>query len=140
MKKFVVDASVAIKWFIPEDHSDAAVQWRDSADLISAPDLIAAELGNIVWKMQRRDEITRLDAAEILSEFVKLRLEITPSMTLLPAAFALAAELDRTVYDSLYLALAITRDWPLITADRKFYSSVMTSSFAAHIRWVADEP
>jgi len=140
MRRVVVDASVAIKWFVLEIHSDAAARWLDPDVLICVPDLIAAELGNTVWKKLRRDEITPDEAAEILSGFRKLKLEITPSMTLLPAAFALAAELDRTVYDSLYLALAIARDSRLITADQKFHSAVMMSSFARHIAWVADEP
>jgi predicted nucleic acid-binding protein len=140
MREAVVDASVAIKWFVPEVHSDSALRWLDSDLSISAPDLIVAELGNTVWKKLRRGEITRDNAAEILSGFNKLDLALAPSTTLISVAFGLAAELDRTVYDSLYLALAITRGWTLITADRKFYSATKASSFAASIVWVADEP
>lgn len=48
MKKFVVDASVAIKWFVPEIHSDAAARLLDPEIYISAPDLIAPEFGNTI--------------------------------------------------------------------------------------------
>jgi hypothetical protein len=49
--------------------------------------------------------------------------------------------LDRTVYDCLYPALAVTQNCPPFTAERKFYSGVFTSpAFAAPIRWIEDAP
>ena len=58
MKKVVVDASVAAKWFLPEIHSPAAERLLDPSIVLCAPDLIVPELGNIVWKKLRRNEIT----------------------------------------------------------------------------------
>jgi Predicted nucleic acid-binding protein, contains PIN domain len=139
MKKVVVDASVAVKWFVPEIHSTAASLLLDPEIALYAPDLIGPELGNIVWKKVRREEIGRAEAAEIMNAFAKLPFEIRPSSTLLPAAFELAIALDRTVYDSLYLALAVAEDCALITADAKFHATVATSSLAGHVQWVADE-
>jgi predicted nucleic acid-binding protein len=51
----------------------------------------------------------------------------------------LAITLDRSVYDSLYLALAVAQDCQLITADRKFYSAVSSSSLGSYVRWIEDE-
>jgi len=51
----------------------------------------------------------------------------------------LAVALDHTVYDSLYLALAIAQDGALITADQKFHATVSDSPLASHIRWIEDE-
>ena len=56
MPKLVVDASVVIKWFVPEPFSLEARRILDdyragSLDLV-APDLLNAEVGNIVWKKQ----------------------------------------------------------------------------------------
>ena len=53
MNRCVIDASVAVKWFLPEIHTDAAEKWmaRDAAFL--APDLIYAEFGNVLWKRAR---------------------------------------------------------------------------------------
>ena len=59
MKKVVVAASVAAKWFIPELHSDSAAHLLDSELVLLAPDLIGAEFGNILWKKLRRAEITK---------------------------------------------------------------------------------
>ena len=139
MKKFVVDASVAVKWFVPEIHSLAAARMLDSEIVLYAPDLIGPEFGNILWKKVRREEIGRQEADEIMIAFAKLPLEIRPSSLLLPAAFELAMGLDRTVYDSLYLALAVAEECALITADAKFHATIVASPLAGHVQWVEDE-
>lgn len=138
MIKLVVDASVAIKWFIPEIHSVAAGRLLDSQIYVLAPDLIGPELGNTIWKKMRRDEISREEASAIIAAFERVGLEIHPSGVLLASAFQLAVALGRTVYDSLYLALAIAQDCTLITADKKFHSAVSGSPLASHIRWIED--
>ena len=139
MKKVVVDASVAAKWFVPEVHSAAAARILDAEVALYAPDLIGPEFGNIVWKKVRREELLREEAADIIGAFAMVPLEIRSSALLLPAAFELAIELDRTVYDSLYLALAVAEDCALITADAKFHATIATSPFAGHVRWVEEE-
>jgi predicted nucleic acid-binding protein len=139
MMKVVVDASVAAKWFLPEVHSDAAARLLDPAIALYAPDLIVPEFGNILWKKIRRAELTRDEAREILRAFVALPLELRPSSILLSAAFELAGELDRSVYDSLYLALAVAEECAVVTADAKFHSVLAASSLANHVRWVEEE-
>ena len=54
MSLFVVDASVAIKWFLPEIHSDAALPLLAHKHLLHAPDLIFSEFGNVLWKRVRK--------------------------------------------------------------------------------------
>lgn len=139
MKKLVVDASVAIKWFVPEIHSAAAVRLLNTELILSAPDLIAPEFGNTIWKKVRRQEITPEEAAEILIAFAGAGVDTYPSDILLPSAFRLALALDRTVYDSLYLALAVAQDCALVTADQRFHDSVRASPLVSHIRWIEDD-
>jgi len=140
MRKLVVDTSVAIKWFVPEIHSAAAVRLLDPEFILCAPDLIGPELANTVWKKLRRGEISRGEADEILAAFDKLPIEVVPTKALLPAAFQVATALDRSVYDSLYIALAVAEECSLVTADRKLHSAVPTSAaLAAHMLWVEDE-
>jgi predicted nucleic acid-binding protein len=139
MSRLVVDASVAIKWFLPEIHSVAAARLLDPEFSVAAPDLILPELGNTIWKKVRREEITSREAVGILAAFGSMGVEIYPSNLLLASAFELAVALDRSVYDSLYLALAVAQDGALVTADRKFHASVVASPFASHIRWVEDD-
>ncbi|MGH9459029.1 MAG: type II toxin-antitoxin system VapC family toxin [Thermoanaerobaculia bacterium] len=83
-----------------------------------------AEFGNILWKKMRRGDITKEEAIEILKAFAALPLDVYRSAALLPAAFEIAVTLDRSIYDSLYLALATTEDCSLVTADSKFHAVV----------------
>lgn len=62
MRKTVVDAGVAVKWFIPEIHAQSALNLLVADVVLMAPDLICAEVGNVFWKKHLRDEI----AAEYL--------------------------------------------------------------------------
>ena len=139
MRKAVVDASVAVKWFVPEIHSEAAVRLLDAEIALYAPDLISPEFGNILRKKVRRREIGRDEADEIMIAFARLPFEVRPSAVLLPSAFELAIELDRTVYDSLYLALAVAEECALITADAKLHAAIVASGLAPHVQWVEDE-
>jgi predicted nucleic acid-binding protein len=138
MRSVIVDASVAIKWFIPEVHSIAAVRLLESDASLAAPDLILAELGNVLWKKVRRGEIAPDEASQIFKGVAKTGIEIIRSDALLPSALELALALDRPVYDCLYLSLAVARDCALVTADRKFQDAVSASAFAPHILWVED--
>lgn len=139
MKKFVVDASVAAKWFIPEIHSAAASRFLDPEILLCAPDLIVPEFGNVLWKKVRREEITAAEAGEILSAFAVLPIEIHSSAALLPAAFEIAVSLDCTVYDSLYVALAVADECALVTADARLHGAVSATALSQHIQGIEDE-
>lgn len=136
MKRFVVDTSVAVKWFLPEIYSDAAARLLDPEISLSAPDLITSEIGNTLWKKLRRNELSRDEATDVLVAFETIGVEIHSSRALLTPAFHLAAALDRTVYDSMYLALAIAQDCALITADARFHRVVEQSPLAGSIRWI----
>lgn len=139
MKKVVVDASVAMKWFVPEVHSAAAARLLDSEIALFAPDLLASEFGNTVWKKLRRGELSRAEADEILSAFAKVPVQTHRSADLLAPAFTLAVELDRSVYDCLYLAAAVAEDCAVVTADAKFHGIVAATAFADHVRWVEED-
>ena len=124
MKAYVIDASVAVKWYIPEAKSKEAVKYldlyeRNRATLL-APDLIIAELGNVLLKKIKAKELLAEDAAEIAALFTKhCPLELVKAKGLLTAALELAGNLELTVYDSLYLSLALLTETSLVTADRQ---------------------
>jgi len=58
VSRYVVDASVGIKWFVPEIHSDAARRLLTEDSILLVPDLFFPEIGNILWKRVRRGEDT----------------------------------------------------------------------------------
>jgi predicted nucleic acid-binding protein len=135
---FVVDASVAIKWFLPEVHSDAALRLLAQQHTLHAPDLIFSEFANILWKRVRRSEISRREANATLEGLLAVHLQVQPSQSLIPLALEIACGENRTVYDSLYLAAAITLQFPLVTADGRFYRALSKGPFSAHLLWVED--
>src|SRR3989442_14603740 len=75
--------------------------------------------------------LARIDAASF---------QVHPSRPLLPLALELAAGFGRTVYDSVYLAVAMIRHCPLVTADRRLYDALAAGALRSHLLWVADVP
>jgi predicted nucleic acid-binding protein len=71
-----VDASIAIKWLVPEIHSDAALRLLEENNRLTAPDLIFSEIGNVLLKKPRSGEIEPDAALEMLTDFKGLPLQI----------------------------------------------------------------
>ena len=117
----IVDASVALKWYVDEPHSNRAAQLLDREDLI-APELIVSEIANAFWKRIRRDESSFEQAAAALEQLPIAFRELFPTPPLGLPALMLAADNDHPVYDCLYLALAEREGAPLVTADRRLAS------------------
>lgn len=138
MKKIVVDASVAVKWFIPEIHSESAIRLFDNSIKLLAPSLIYAEVGNILWKKFRLKELTQESAQGILNDFKKMPLEISDHQSLLETAWHIAAKYQRTFYDSLYLALAQTENCLFATADQIFVNALKSTNLISSLLWVED--
>ena len=140
MNRYVVDASVAIKWFIPELHSEAALRLYHSHYRLHVPALITLELGNVLAKKIRRGEITRAEGDVILKELKHLPLQCHADERLFPVAYQLAVDTQRSVHDCFYLALAEAIDGVMVTADHKFYSSLTGGSYGRRVLWVEDLP
>ncbi|HSK80576.1 MAG TPA: type II toxin-antitoxin system VapC family toxin [Thermoanaerobaculia bacterium] len=138
MTKLVVDASVAAKWVFPEEHSEAAGRLLTGNRELWAPDLIWAETGNIAWKKHRRGEVSEEAARTILLDFRRFPLQTHPSEKLLAAAWELATGLDRSFYDSLYLALALHQGCFMVTADRRLYNALTNVPVRLPVVWVGD--
>lgn len=139
MSRLVIDASVAVKWFLPEEQSEAArALLRPGHDLI-APELIYAELGSALLKRVRKGEIGEDVAARIFTLARELSMDIHPISPLLEATLRICAGHKQTFYDSLYLALALAQDARLVTADRRFFDAIRASSFGPDVIWVEEE-
>lgn len=138
MNNFVIDASVAIKWYIPEPLSETADHYlqlyKENRAILLAPDLITIEVGNALWKKTRSKEITSDDARSILHTFtVFCPLRLMPPSELISSALDLAMALGLTLYDSLYLALAIAANAKLVTADSEIVKLAERSPFFQQI-------
>jgi predicted nucleic acid-binding protein len=128
MEDWVIDSSVAVKWFVLEADSATAIKILESYKRneinFLAPDLIYAEFGNIIWKKQVFQGFASADADFALREIQKLAISLTPATDLFDDAYQIAVKHSRTFYDSLYLALSVRENCKFVTADEKFYNAV----------------
>jgi predicted nucleic acid-binding protein len=127
----VIDASVAIKWFVEEETSALAASLLKESELLHAPDFLFVELANIAWKKVLRGDIgiehAQLIAARAHEPFAALY----PAAALHERALEIAIELQHPVYDCVYLACAeAVEDGCLITADRRFYNVVASGRYS----------
>jgi predicted nucleic acid-binding protein len=127
LNRFVIDASVAIKWVIAEPETNDSLHLRRAAELL-APDLVIAETSNILWKAVRRGEMSAEMAQLAAETLLASDIVLTPMGGLMTRATRMAVDLDHAAYDCFYLALAKAEDCPLVTADQKLARKVAASS------------
>ena len=139
---FVVDAGVAVKWYVPEVHEADAKRFLSPVFTLHVPELFFPEFGNIIWKKARllkTPEISEAEGAAILELLEGVALTVHSMAQLLKAAFDLAMSAARpTVYDSYYLVLAKTLNCRFVTADQVFYESLNAGPFSPYLLWVTD--
>jgi predicted nucleic acid-binding protein len=126
MTSVVVDASVAMKWLVSEVDSVIAERLLTSDYRLLAPDFIRLELANALWKRHRQGELDEAAVATVRHLVNTLPLHTETLGALVQPALTLALKHGRTVYDSLYLALAIREECQLVTADARFYNAVVS--------------
>jgi predicted nucleic acid-binding protein len=115
----VVDASVAIKWFIEEPDRAAARRLLEPGNRLIAPELLVAEVSSAMWKRLMAGEGDARQAPLTASSLPRFFARLVSIAPLAARALEIAAELGHPVYDCFYLALAESEDATLITADRR---------------------
>jgi predicted nucleic acid-binding protein len=137
----VVDASVVIKWFLPEIHSEAAQRLLRQSSQYFAPDLLYAEIGNVVWKKVRRGELTEKQGTLLIEDLSRIAIESVPTRTMIADAYAVALASRRTVYDALYITLAVRLNANLITADERLWNALAgIHELRSHVRLLQTLP
>lgn len=136
----VVDASVIVHWLTPGIFTESASKLLEGQERFIAPDLLVAEAGNAVWKYHRQRLLSREEADAAIDMLGVAPIALQPNTQLISDAFLIAADLNRTVYDSLYLALALAADAPFVTADRKLLNATAGTPVGEHVVWIEDWP
>ena len=115
----VVDASVVVKWFLPEPDSHLAERALMSGEALLAPELVLAEVGNAVWRRTLTGEVEMEDAGRIVDRAASAFTALVPLAEIGRAAMQAAVTLKHPIYDCFYLALAAREGAALVTADRR---------------------
>ncbi|MCX5814379.1 MAG: type II toxin-antitoxin system VapC family toxin [Proteobacteria bacterium] len=122
MKKYIVDASVILKWVLEKekepDHDKATGllhAWVSGAVRIAAPGLWTYEVANILGRALP-DE-----AGQKMKLLLDLQINVVDcSEQMIRQCFAWMKEHQVTFYDAVYLAAAYEIDAALLTSDDKF--------------------
>lgn len=118
----VVDASVAVKWLIPETGEEAAKQLLADRQSLVAPALIRLEVTAAVLRAFRENRLGQADARAVIGEWHQMLqdgiVHLIPDDELYPSAVEIGFKSRHALQDCLYLATALTMKAQLITADR----------------------
>lgn len=142
MNQFVVvDASLAVKWLVNETHTDQAFvlarRWVGSDTQPVAPYLMPVEVANALNKRISRRELSLESAVRLMGSLLVSGIQFREPVDLNVRALELAVQLEQSaVYDAHYLALAVTLDCGLWTADERFYRSAKVSY--PRIHWIGE--
>jgi predicted nucleic acid-binding protein len=127
----VLDASVAVKWAVPSAEETLAVEsihllkrYTDGDLNFIVPDVFWAEVGNVLWKGVRQRRWAQAVAERAASEMRNRNFFTVSSLDLLAEALKIAVANDRSVYDCLYVALAIRFKIEMITADERLANAL----------------
>ncbi len=137
---YVVDASVAVKWFVREELRDEAMRLLDDVSRLHAPDWIVLEVAHAASKKWRDGEIDADQAQAMAATLPDFIARLHGSVALTTRALAIAMALPHPVYDCLYIACAEANDGVVVTADKRLCQAVRQTAFAGLVRHLEDAP
>ena len=136
--RLVVDASVAVKWLVEEEGSDAADRLLTGDGDLHAPRLMASEVANALWRKVRLGEVDRGRAGLLAAAMSEMPVRWSADETVCADAVRLALALDRPVYDCMYLALAHRLGARMVTADLRFANALASTEHGGTVTILAD--
>lgn len=123
----IVDASVAIKWLLPEPGADYAEMLLQSGEQLAAPALIRIEVAAAIARKVRMREIDVRDGGTAFDLWLRCItagvITLVPDEAHIHSAWKIATKLEHPLQDCLYLAAAENLEAALVTADRKFVAA-----------------
>ncbi len=113
----VVDASVLVAALVDSGPEGAWAEDMVFEGGLTGPELVLAESGNVLRRLEQAGVISRLEANSAYDDLLSLEMDLFPFAPLAERIWTLRGNL--TTYDAWYVALAEALDCPLATLDRK---------------------
>ncbi|MDA8088173.1 MAG: type II toxin-antitoxin system VapC family toxin [Nitrospiraceae bacterium] len=140
MKRLVVDASVALKWYLSdEEHGEKALDILDGhvSDRLSllAPALLEFEVANALIIAKRRGRVGEEDALKAMEGFADLGIGFYPLAHLFKRMPAYCDHHNISAYDAAYIVLADDLKVDLLTADKRLFNSTRKLKF---VKWIGE--
>jgi len=141
MKGFVVDASVVLKWYLPDERGvnqalSLLGEFVEGAITLHAPDLIDYEFVNAMWVAGRRGRISAEARDAAVRNFLSIEITKANIGSILESLLTIATEYNRSCYDAAYLALSEVIEAPLVTGDERLYNAVKDK--ISSVAWIED--
>lgn len=140
MTVLVIDSSVAVKWFLTEAHSAEALHLLRRESYLHAPSFLLLELDSTLTKRILAGFLTPSMAREIRGAMKQLPVQFHDFVPLLEQAFEFALETRQTVYDCLFLALAVSLGSRMVTADRRFHDGISKGPLRGYVLRIDEMP
>ena len=139
MREVCVDASLIVKWEVPEEYDDLADMFQrecgEKGIAFIAPDFVFAEASSGIRRQVFRGLIPVINGLAAIAALSRVPIKRYTCYDLYLDAWLIAHTYNRSkMYDCYYLALAEQRDCDLWTADEKFFNSVGAHPHLKHIR------
>ena len=138
MSILVVDACIGAKWFFEEKYTEYAVRILDEKYNLHAPDFFLMEITNLLCKRIRRREITDKASDEIRKALTQLPFNFHDSIQLLDSAYEIAIKTGSSLYDCVYISLAILLDCQMVTSDKRLVDNIANTALNKYILWIED--
>ena len=130
----IIDASILASFLIKDEFYDLSEKFlREHAGELKAPDIIIAEVANVIWKhivVVRRIPSNLVDDLIDLFYVLVTTIEIYDSLPLLKDAFKISIDVKISIYDALYIALSLNSRDKLATFDRTLFESVRETKYS----------
>jgi predicted nucleic acid-binding protein len=110
----VIDASAAVEYLLKSPAGLAVANAVDGASLV-APEMVDAEVLSVLRRWVLNGDIEETRARMAVDDLVRWPMERVPHQSLVQLAWQYRRNLS--AYDALYVAVARTRGFPLITLD-----------------------
>lgn len=131
-EKVVIDASVAAKWFLDEEHRDKAIDLRtdylDGTIDVLSPDLLPYEVLNA---LKYSGDLGKLELEKVAEIIENYQFALYPILG--KEAVEASYEYGITIYDSAYVALAQSEEATFYTADKRLLEKIENFHWAKHL-------
>lgn len=138
MSVFVVDASVAAKWFTEEDLAEEALSILDERHQLHAPDFFLLEMDNVICKWIRHGIINDSEGDDTRKAIRRVPIHVHSYLNFQDSAYHIAVQTHQSVYDCLYVALAVFVGGQMVTVDRRLFKGFASGPLGKHLAWIED--
>lgn len=130
----VLDTSVAVKWYLPEELHDEAISLLRHAEArdveLLAPGTVQPEFFNALWWQHRREGLPLDSVRDLWGQFALDPVVLYAPEDLMPRAADIALQTRVIIYDALFLALAENAETVVVTADGKLLKALEGTPYA----------